>query len=484
MILFLQLLLGPLVLRSSLSIAAPTTSAQNATVESLVYAFPLAPYVSFANSSSTTNTSDGFVTNTFAHATTLANASFHTIIFPNTDTLYSTALLDLSAGDVVVTMPEREPGRFYVLPFYDLYGNNICSIGTVTNSTAGKYRIRYRPSNAGCDLTSDESDMYAGAISLPTVYGAILLRIEVFNSSDVEHIVSSIQPRFALTPLNTPCSGAPPLTSALLNDNLDSTNRPLYLMQLLSRVALYNPAEEPSDAARITATLEAAGTSLASRSYTQPAGVDLAAAYTTALALVQQVSTNPAYLLPLDSDGVWKTTPPSLAGDFHTHYDVRAFIGLAGYLLLNSTQAIYPAYTPAQEFFANQTYSVEFFGKPDVEGFWSLTVYDGEGYLIPNALDRSSLGDRANLTYPDGTLVYGNGDDTDSRSFYMLLQSTDVEVASKWESNWLPTPADGAKFLFNLRFYGPTLSLTDGTHKYPKISAVDPNPPLPLPRSE
>ncbi|KAK7028751.1 hypothetical protein R3P38DRAFT_934751 [Favolaschia claudopus] len=54
------------------------------------------------------------------------------------------------------------------------YGNNVCSIGTVTNSTAGKYLIQYRSSDAACDLMPDAGDGYAGTISSPTVYGAIL----------------------------------------------------------------------------------------------------------------------------------------------------------------------------------------------------------------------------------------------------------------------------------------------------------------------
>ncbi|KAK6969118.1 hypothetical protein R3P38DRAFT_2814871 [Favolaschia claudopus] len=175
-----------------MSLAAPTTSTQNATIDALVYALPLSPYVSVANSMSVASASNVFATNTFVHVTALANASSRTVVLPNTDTLYSAALLDLSAGDVV-----RELRRFYVFkPFYDLYGNNVCSIGTVTNSIAGKYLIQYRPSNAGCDLIPEASDGYAGTISLPTVYGQILLRIEVFNSSDVDHIVSTIQPHF------------------------------------------------------------------------------------------------------------------------------------------------------------------------------------------------------------------------------------------------------------------------------------------------
>lgn len=38
---------------------------------------------------------------------------------PNSDTLYSEALIDLSATDLVITVPEIED-RFFVAAFYDL----------------------------------------------------------------------------------------------------------------------------------------------------------------------------------------------------------------------------------------------------------------------------------------------------------------------------------------------------------------------------
>jgi hypothetical protein len=54
------------------------------------------------------------------HEKTLANASYHTIVLPNVDTLYSESLIDLSTKDVVVTLPTMEAERFYVWPFYDV----------------------------------------------------------------------------------------------------------------------------------------------------------------------------------------------------------------------------------------------------------------------------------------------------------------------------------------------------------------------------
>ncbi|KAJ6449202.1 hypothetical protein C8R45DRAFT_849863, partial [Mycena sanguinolenta] len=82
------------------------------------YGTPLTQYVIFGNSIA--NKSGGWMTNSLFHETTLANASYHTIVLPNVDTLYSEGLIDLSGNDVVATMPPLETGRFYVWPFYDV----------------------------------------------------------------------------------------------------------------------------------------------------------------------------------------------------------------------------------------------------------------------------------------------------------------------------------------------------------------------------
>ncbi|KAJ6484031.1 hypothetical protein C8R45DRAFT_904234 [Mycena sanguinolenta] len=449
-------------------------TAQNATVQSLVYGIPLPAYVIFANAIA--NSFGMWTTNTLNHATALATPNSHAIVLPNVDTLYSAGLLDLSEGDLVATMPSLEEGRFYVWPFYDLYGNNVCNIGTIMNSTAGKYLIKYRASKPGCVAAKDG---YAGTIYLPTVYGATLLRIEVNNSSDVDYVVSSIQPNFTLElgpSASYPC--APALTAELLNGDLTIDDPPLYIMQLTARLAANNPPEVIADIAPVTATLETAGISLTTNTYTQPAGVDLSLAYTNAQAVISAVGQNPSDIDSLGNE--WSALAPSLSGNFLSHYDVRGFVATGGYLQLQASVAIYPVYGLEQDLYSNQTYMVEFFGKPQVNGFWSLTMYDGDGFLVPNSIDRYSLNDRGNMTYPDGTLVYGGASPSDSTEpFYMLLQTTDIQASAEWESNWLPTPTDGGKFRFNLRWYGPTDSLSDGTYIYPRVTVVLPNPPLP-----
>jgi hypothetical protein len=204
-------------------------------------------------------------------------------------------------------------------------------------------------------------------------------------------------------------------------------------MQLTARLAAYNPPEVASDVVSINATLEAAGISMTTHTYTQPAGVDLSLAYTATQAVIMDVAESPTDFVSLGNG--WVSLAPTLCGDFLSHYLVRSFVAVEAYLQLQAVEAVYPLYQINQNLHSNQTYMVEFAGKPQVNGFWSLTMYGDDGFLVPNSINRYSLNNRGNMTYPDGTLVYGGDSPADNTEpFYMLLQSTDITTSPEWES--------------------------------------------------
>jgi hypothetical protein len=221
---------------------------------------------------------------------------------------------------------------------------------------------------------------------------------------------------------------APRLTSSILNDGFsDGTNLPLYIMELTARLAPFNLPEVSRDIPFVTATLRLAG--IGRGSYVAPPGVDLAAAFLSAKDTVHEVQTR-------DFDDLgngWTILSAKLSGDFLSHYAVRAFVAFRGYMQLQPTQALYPVYEINKTLLASQTYRVQFFGKPAVDGFWSLTMYDEHGYLVPNKLNRFSLNNRDNMTYPNGDLVRDTAPDSKAQ-FYMLLQSTSYCIAPEWES--------------------------------------------------
>ncbi|KAI7072653.1 hypothetical protein KC352_g42377, partial [Hortaea werneckii] len=108
-------------------------------------------------------------------------------------------------------------------------------------------------------------------------------------------------------------------------------------------------------------------------------------------------------------------------------------------------------------------------------GFWSITGYEGD-YLIPNPQNVYALGDRSNITYPDGSRVYGSGAQSRSNNslsneqFQILIQPADVAPPTNWTSNWLPGPVGGGDMSALLRWYSAQESLVNGSYAYPVVT--------------
>ena len=95
---------------------------------------------------------------------------------------------------------------------------------------------------------------------------------------------------------------------------------------------------------------------------------------------------------------------------------------------------------------------------PPVNAFWSLTMYDPETYLVPNAIDRYAVGDRSGLT------------SADDGSLTLYIQADPPDTAP--QTNWLPAPAQGA-FKVALRLYSPKPEVAQGNWQPPPIERID-----------
>lgn len=58
-------------------------------------------------------------TNFLGHRNATAVASTRGVVRPNVDTMYASGAIDLTATDLVFTVPPMEEGRFYLFAFYD-----------------------------------------------------------------------------------------------------------------------------------------------------------------------------------------------------------------------------------------------------------------------------------------------------------------------------------------------------------------------------
>ena len=106
--------------------------------------------------------------------------------------------------------------------------------------------------------------------------------------------------------------------------------------------------------------------------------------------------------------------------------------------MLKAPNALYPAWSNASggsdglgatqyNLGHNESYLYSFSAKPTLQsaGFWNLTAY-ANSYLIPNIMNVYALGDRINLTYPDGSRIYGPNASSSDGPFQSLVQPADV----------------------------------------------------------
>jgi hypothetical protein len=156
----------------------------------------------------------------------------------------------------------------------------------------------------------------------------------------------------------------------------------------------------------------------------------------------------------------WKMKVQKM-GRYGTAYLYRARLARFGLGGLPPEEAVYPrtAVDSAGRRLNGTNRYVLQFGKdklPPVHAFWSVTLYDAEGYLWKNPLKRYALGDRDKLRYnQDGSLDIYIQHDTPSKDR---------------ETNWLPSPLD--TFTLTLRLYWPKPEVVSGGWTPPAVRRV------------
>jgi hypothetical protein len=95
---------------------------------------------------------------------------------------------------------------------------------------------------------------------------------------------------------------------------------------------------------------------------------------------------------------------------------------------------------------------------PQVNEFWSLTMYDPGHNLVDNPINRYAIRDRMPLKQePDGsTIIY--------------LQS--ASPGADKEANWLSAPKKGP-FSASLRTYGPSKATVEGNRRPPTVQRTN-----------
>lgn len=394
--------------------------------------------------------------NMFAHFRAFPPAEFRDVVRPNFDTLYSTAWLDLTKEPVVVSVPDTQ-GRYYMLPMLDMWTDAFAVPGKRTTGTqAGRFAIV--PSGWNGTLPKDVQ-----RIDAPTPYVWIIGRTQTNGANDYA-AVNRVQDGYTITPLSE-LGKAPQPVKVMIDPTVDMKTPPM------TQVANMSAGQFWSYAVELLKVNPPHVTDQPIISRMRLLGIEPGKSFDFQKAdpAVQQGLERAAP----DALQAMRVKMPTLAravngwqmitdlGVYGNNYLKRAAIALFGLGANPPVDAIYPVNNgdadgkPLNG--ANQ-YVLHFAKNeiPPVTAFWSITLYDPEGFPVANPIKRNAIGDRDALKFnPDGSLD-------------IYVQHASPGAAK--ESNWLPAPAGASNIL--MRLYGPKASVIDGRWAPPAVKRL------------
>jgi hypothetical protein len=372
--------------------------------------------------------------NAFHHLREFPPVEFRAVVRVNFDTLYSNAWLDLTSGPLLLQLPDMRD-RYYTLPLYDMWTDVYACPGKRTTGTGPQSYVLTPPRWTG-PVPDD-----VPVIEAPTPYGWIIGRTQTNGPSDYD-FVHSLQDGMSITPLQAEVAHE-------IDPDHDTTSDPLVVVNgkppleffAFAAEALHRNPPHPTDfavLARIAHLGLAPGRPFDSSGFDPDEVAQIEAGAKAALAdMIAAVPT-----IGTAADG-W-TTFSDLTGVYGNQYFVRAVVALAGLGANPAEEAVYPllvADADGAPVVGDHDYVLHFDADqlPPVDAFWSLTMYDVEGFQVPNELGRFALGDRDPLTYnPDGSL-----------DIYLSARHPGPER----EANWLPSQPGPLGAM--LRLYAP-----------------------------
>ena len=420
--------------------------------EAIIYALPVYEMARMRASSSPRKNADGIFAdanggpeslsrwvNLFSHSRQLLNAKDRRVVTPNNDTLYTNAWLDLSDGPLFINTPDTG-NRYYVLGLIDQYTNPFSHLGTRTNGNSAHTFFLHGP-----DWKGKVPEDCLG-VSCPTNSVWVLGRILASEDEDLTK-VHSLQNLFSITTLDK--QPAQRVLECSVKPHELPSDATTFLRVVNREMALNPPPTRDQKDLKEWAELGM--------------GPDLPVPAN--LEFIQQVLTETLKEIdtPVQADmqGGWKAAvevQDNFNGDWLTRARVaRAYIGILG-----SQEVLYLLAfrdSDGNVLDGRKNYQIHFplGGLPQVDAFWSLTLYRKEDYLFyDNPQQIFAIGDRTKgLTY-------------DSNGGLTLCIS---HLPPTHIANWLPSPQEG--FYLALRLYLPRSIHQEHAYVYPAIQVVN-----------
>lgn len=392
--------------------------------------------------------------NSFSHIRAYPEADFKTVVRPNFDTLYSVAWLDLSQEPQVVSVPDSN-NRYYLLPFLDMWSDVFAVPGWRTTGTTAAHYALVAPGWSGTIPGGIEK------IEAPTSWVWCIGRTKTDGPDDYS-AVHKFQDGMSITPLSSfGKNPAPPAFKA--DPAVDMKTPPMAQVDSMSAEAFFALASQLLKSHKphvtdysISQRIKKLGLSAESDFNASLFSADVKAKLQQATTDALKTMKEKLNLLGRQVNG-WTVNTDSI-GVYGNSYLKRAMVAMVGLGANQPDDAVYPLNNTdadGKPLDGKNNYVLHFDKTelPPTDAFWSVTMYDKEGFQAANSINRFAISSWMPLAKnADGSLD-------------IYIQN--ANPGADKEANWLPAPK--GELGVTLRLYAPKLEVLDGSWNPPAI---------------
>ena len=397
--------------------------------------------------------------NAFTSVPEYPPANYKGVVRVNFDTLYSIAWLDLASEPMIVSAPDTGD-RYYLLPMLDMWTDVFASPGWRTTGTQAQNYLITPPGWSG----TVPSDMTR--ISAPTPYVWIIGRTKTDGPPDYD-AVHKIQAGYKVTPLSDWGKSAKP-AEAKIDPGIDMKTPPKTQVDAMAADKFFAYAAEllklnpphPTDQP-IIARLKRIGIEPGKSFDLNKADPAIRSGLAGAPEDAQKLMEWKVPTLARVVNG-WSMNTDTM-GVYGNYYLKRAIVAQLGLGANLPEDAIYPinlADEAGKSLDGSNRYTLHFDkgNMPPANAFWSVTLYDVDGFQVGNALNRFAVSSWMPFRYsPDGSL-----------DLYFQSESPGADK----EANWLPAPK--GPFNLTMRIYAPRSEALTGKWSPPPVTRTQP----------
>ena len=460
------MVLGVLALPAGAQGAITAQEAQAIAVDAYLYFYPLVTMDVTRRQSTNIEPGKEFgkgPMNMFTNVPAYPPGNLKLVVRVNFDTLYSIAWLDMTKEPMVVSAPDTG-GRYYLLPMLDMWTDVFASPGWRTTGTQPATYLVTPPGWTGT--------VPAGMtrINAPTPYVWIIGRTKTDGPPDYD-AVHKIQAGYKVTPLSGWGQPAKPV-EVKIDPSVDMKTPPKIQVDAMPAGKYFAYAAELLKMNPPHITDEPMVVQLKKIGIERGKSFDIEKAdpvvRNALLGAPNEAQRLMAWKVPTVARVVngWSMNTDTM-GVYGNYYLKRAIVAQLGLGANLPEDAIYPINLgdeSGRPLEGSNKYTLHFEkgNTPPVNAFWSVTLYDAEGFQVPNALNRFAISSWMPLRHnADGSLdLYFQNDNP----------------GPDREANWLPAPKGAFNVL--LRMYGPKAEALTGRWNPPPVTRAPSLPGL------